>query len=185
VRSADALTRQPSYLLGDVRRQRGDRVVILRLDSHNAGGLGGAKTDREQRSECDRNLTEDVAGTSLANDAVDSVDYLHRLDSTLEQREQRSLFALARGVFARPETYVGRDARKPLAPTPFEVGENSNATNVVCGHHESNLIDRTTTRVLSNAKRERGFRSARLFGSGRQAAEDGRKAGLDRERRIS
>ena len=100
-RPADPLARQPPDLLCDVRRERCDRVVIRRLDPHDPGRLGSAKPDREQRPKRDRNLAEDVAGTSLADDAVDSIDELYRLNSAVEHREQRPLLALVRCVFAR------------------------------------------------------------------------------------
>jgi hypothetical protein len=141
-RAAHPLGRQPPDLLGDVGRDRRNAVVLVRLDSHHTRGICGAKPDGEQRPERDRDLAEDVARPSLADDAVDPVDDLHRFDATVEQRKQRALVALVRRVFARRETDVGRGARKPLARRPIEVAENADTTNVVCRHHERNTIAR-------------------------------------------
>ena len=131
--------------------ERCDRVVILRLDPHDPGRLRSAKPDREHRPKRDRNLAEDIAGTSLADDAVDSINDLYRLNSAVKQSEQRPFFALVGGVFARHQTDVGCHARKPLARRPVEVGEKPNATNIVSAQHESNTTNRTTTRVLRPA----------------------------------
>jgi hypothetical protein len=150
-RPAHPVAREPTHLLRDLGRHRCHRVVVGRLDTHDPRRLGGAKPNREQRPERDRNLAEDVAGMSLADDAVDAVDDLYCLDPTLEEREQRALLALVGGVFAGPESDVGCRPRQPLARGPTEVAENGNATNVVCGHHRLGEIDRTSPRLLGSA----------------------------------
>ena len=83
-RPAHSLAREPADLLGDVRRDRRDSVVVLRIDSHDARRLGGAEPDRKQRAERDRNLAEDVAGEPFSDDAVDSVHGLDRFDAPVE-----------------------------------------------------------------------------------------------------
>ena len=58
-------------LLADLGRDRGDRVVVVRLDPHHARRLGGPEADREDGAERDRHLAEDVARLALADDALD------------------------------------------------------------------------------------------------------------------
>jgi hypothetical protein len=88
---------------------------------------------------------------SLADEAIDAVDDLHRLDSPVEEREQRAVVALVRGIFPRGEAEIRGGARKGLARRLREIGENGNATDVVRGHHDGNLIARTATRLLGRA----------------------------------
>jgi hypothetical protein len=49
-----------------------------------------------------------------------------------------------RGVLARREADVGRSTRQPLARGRLEVGEDRNPPNVFSGHHDCNMIARTT-----------------------------------------
>jgi hypothetical protein len=62
-------------------------VIGVRLEPHDATGHGGAEADGKHGAERDRDFTEDVAGMAFSDDSVDSVDYLHRLDSSVENRE--------------------------------------------------------------------------------------------------
>ena len=66
------------------------------------------------RAERDRHLAEDVPRAALADDALDPVDELDRLDAALEHGEERALAALVRRVLARHEADVGRGAGEPL-----------------------------------------------------------------------
>ena len=87
--------------------------------------LGGAKSDREDRPERDRHLAEDIAGTPLADDALDALVAPDRLDTAFEHGEQRTLAALVRCVLARRECDVGRRPREPLAlglPSSAKIG---------------------------------------------------------------
>ena len=77
--------------------------------------LRGAEADGEDRAEHDRDLAEDLAGIAHADDALDAVGLLDRLDAALEDGEQRTLAALRRGVLARGEADVGGGPREPLA----------------------------------------------------------------------
>ena len=121
-------------------------MIVAGLDSHEARPLGGAKPDGEQRPERDRNLTENVAGTSLADDAVDAVDDLDCLDAAVEEREQCAFVAFVRGVFAGREADVGRDTREPRTRGLFELAENTNAADVVSGDHRSRVLRRRERR---------------------------------------
>ena len=56
------------------------------------------EANREQRTEGDRHLTENVAGLPLPDHAVDPVYELDGLDTTIKEREQRPLVALISGV---------------------------------------------------------------------------------------
>ena len=111
-------------------------MVVLGLDTHDACGLrGGAKTDREDGPEGDRNLTEDLPRMTLADDALDPVDQLDRLDPALEQDEERALAALRRRVLAGCEPDVGRRARQLLALRRPEAREDLDAVDLVRGDH--------------------------------------------------
>ena len=66
-RSAHPVGREPADLLGDVGRHGRDRVVVVRLDPHDARRLRRAEADREHRPEHDRHLAEDVARVALAD----------------------------------------------------------------------------------------------------------------------
>ena len=87
----------------------------MRLDPHDAGGLRRAEPHGEDRAEHDRHLAEDVPGETLADHARDPVDLLDRLDTALEQGEERALVALVRRVLARHEADVRRQPGKLLA----------------------------------------------------------------------
>ena len=115
VRPADALGGQPADLPRHIRRRRGDRVVVARLDAQQARALRRAKAHREDRPQRDRHLAEDVAGASLADDAVHAVDRLDRLDATFQQSEQRPLVALVGGELTGHQVEVGRRLRQSLA----------------------------------------------------------------------
>ena len=77
------------------------RVVVVGLDPQDPRRLGRAEADREDRPERDRHLAEDVARAALADDALDPVDELDRLDAPVEHREERALGARVRRVLAR------------------------------------------------------------------------------------
>ena len=86
-RARHPVARKPPDLLGNVRRERCDRVVVARLEPHDARGFGGTEPDRKDGAERDRNLAENLAAMPFPDDPVDSVDDLHRLDSAAENRE--------------------------------------------------------------------------------------------------
>ena len=88
------------HLERDVRRDRGHRVVVPRLDPHHARLLRRPEPDGKHGAERDRDLAEDVAGVSLPDDRLDPVFDLDGLDAALEQREERALVAGVRGVLA-------------------------------------------------------------------------------------
>ena len=75
-------------------------------------------------------------GRALADDALDPVDKLDRLDAALEHGEERALVALVRGVLARHEADVGRRAGKPLALGSAESREDRDSGDLVRRHHE-------------------------------------------------
>jgi hypothetical protein len=133
--SAHPVGRERAELLRDVGCDGGERVVVAGLDPHHARLLRRAEPDREHRAEHDRDLAEDVPGTALADDALDPVDDLDRLDAALEDREQRALGALVRGVLARRERDVGRCPREPLALLRAEAGEDRDGGDLPRRHH--------------------------------------------------
>ena len=135
-RSADPVGRQPADLLAEVGHRGRDGVVVVSLDPHDARRLRRAKPDREHRPERDRHLPEDVSRASLADDALDPVDELDRLDAALEHGEERALAALVHRVLARHEADVGRCAGKPLALGGAERREDRDPRDLVGRHHE-------------------------------------------------
>ena len=134
-RSADPIACQAAQFLPDVRRHGCDSVVVVGLDSHDARLLRSPKPDGEHCSERDRHLPEDVSRLTLADDALDSIDELDRLDPTLEHGEERSLVARVRGVLARAEADIGRNATKPFAVGRLESREHRDPTDLVRRHH--------------------------------------------------
>ena len=99
--AADPMPGQPADLLGDIGRHGCDGVVVLRLDPQHARLLSGAEPDGEHGPERQRHLAEDVAGRALADDPLDSVHELDRLDPALEHGEERALAALVHRVLPR------------------------------------------------------------------------------------
>jgi hypothetical protein len=136
------MARQPAHLLRDVGRHRRDRVIVVRRDAHDPRCFGGAEPDRVQRPQRDRNLPEDLAGHSLADDAVNAVDDLDRLDAAAEHAEERAFVALVRGVFAGNEADVRRGARKPVSIGLFQAREDLDPADVVGRHHADTPIGR-------------------------------------------
>jgi hypothetical protein len=129
------MTCQATHLRADVRRHGNDTVVVVRLDSYDARRLCSPKPDREECSERDRHLPEDVSWLALADDALDSIDKFDRLDATIEQAEERSLVALVCCVFAGVEVDVGGNTTEPLAIRRLETLEHSDAADLVRRHH--------------------------------------------------
>ena len=121
VRPAHALRREPSDLATDVRRRRGDGVVVARLEPQHARPLRRPEPHGELGADHDRHFAEDVAGPAPADDPVDAVDHLDRLDAALEEGEEGALVALLRRVLAGQQGDVGRLAREPLAIGLVEV----------------------------------------------------------------
>ena len=126
---------EPAYLLTDVWHHGRDGVVVVGLDPHHARFLRRAEADREHRPQHDRHLAEDVAGEALADDALDPVDGLDRLDSTVEHGEDRPLVALVGRIFAPHEADVRRHARKLLSLGRVEGGEGADLADLLRGHH--------------------------------------------------
>ena len=91
----------------------GERVVVVRLDPHDARvGSAARKPTGNTVPSDDRHLAEDVARVALADDPLDPVDDLDRLDAPLEHGEQRALVALVRGVLARGRALMSAAARE-------------------------------------------------------------------------
>ena len=74
-------------------------------------------------------------GLPLADDALDPVDELDRLDAALEHGEQRALVALVGRVLARHEADIGRHPGQPLAGVPIERREDRDRPDLVRRHH--------------------------------------------------
>jgi hypothetical protein len=134
-RSAHPVCGEPAHLLCDVGHHGSDRVVVAGLDPHDARRLGRPKAHREHGPEHDRDLAEDVAGVTLPDDALDSVDVPDRLDPPLEHGEERALVARVRRVLARHEADVGRHTRELLTLSQVEPCEEGDATDLVGRHH--------------------------------------------------
>ena len=113
----------------------GDRVVVLRLDSHHPRGLSRAEPDGKDRPQRDRNLADQLAGMALADDARDPVHEFHHLDMTLEQGEQRAPVALVRRVLAGGEVDVGGSAGEALPALRAQGSEVGNPLDFLRGDH--------------------------------------------------
>jgi hypothetical protein len=103
---ADAVPRERPELLSHRGRDGRDRVVVRRLDPHDARRLRRAEPERKHRSERDRDLPDEVARATSTDNALDSVDMRDRLQATLEHDEQRTVVTLVDRVLARHEPQV-------------------------------------------------------------------------------
>ena len=118
-----------------VRGHRGDRVVVAGVEAHDARRLRRAEPDGEDRAERDRHLAEHVPGRARPDDALDAVDVLDRLDTSLDEPEERLLAPLVRRILADGERDVGGRAREPLVLTRVEPREDRDRGDLVRGHH--------------------------------------------------
>ena len=114
-------------LLADLRDDGRDRVVFVSGDPHHTRRLGGAEADRERRPEGDRHLAEELPGRASADDALDPVDELDRLQAPFEHGEERALVALVDGVLAGSEPDVRGSPGEPLAVDRSEPREDRDA----------------------------------------------------------
>ena len=108
---ADPLPSQSAELDAHFRCRSRDRVIFVSLDPHDARRLGSAKAERERRRERDRHLAKELAHTTSADDARDSVLERDRLEASFEDREQRSPVTRVHRVLAGHEPDVGGDPR--------------------------------------------------------------------------
>ena len=130
------LARQRAHLQGDVRRDRRDRVVLLRIDPHHARRLDGTVSAGKRRPEGNRHLAEDRARKPTAEPAFDPVDRLHDLDLAGEDGKQRALSAFGNGELSRTEVEVGGRARESFQLGGRQSGEQRNRRDVVDRQHE-------------------------------------------------
>ena len=85
-------------------------------------------------------VNEQIAGCIHdADDALDPVGELDRLDPPLDDREERTFGALVRGVLPRHEADVRRSPRQPLALLGAEPGEDRDRADLVPGDHAATL----------------------------------------------
>ena len=138
--SPDPGPRQRPELLGDLRMDRGDGVVIARLNPHHARLPCCAEPHREDRPEHDRNLSEDVPRVALSDDTLDPVDGLDRLDQSVEHGEERPVVARVGGVLAWREAEVGSHTGKPLAGVLVESREHRDRRDVIRCHHGPRIV---------------------------------------------
>jgi hypothetical protein len=82
--AADAPAGDLADLDGDLRRGRGRRVVLLRLETDHPRWLDRAVPGRERRSQCHRHLAEDVTGDPVPDHPRHAVKELDDLDVAFE-----------------------------------------------------------------------------------------------------
>ncbi len=129
------VARKGADRLGDDRIHRCDRVVLGRLDPEHARLDGGAETNREDCSEHDRNLPEDIAGQTLPDHPRRPVDHLHRFDPAFEHGEQGAILPLVRGVLARHQAHVRRRAGKTPVLRGAEHRKDLDPGDLLRRHH--------------------------------------------------
>ena len=105
--AADAPAGDLADLDGDLRRGRGRRVVVLRLEAEDARRLDGSVPGRERRPERHRHFAEDVAAVPVPDHPRQAIEELDDLDVALEHREERPLVSLVDRVVAGSEPDVG------------------------------------------------------------------------------
>src|SRR5262249_44758431 len=110
-----AVGRELSHALRDRGDRSSDRVVVVRLNLEAARRLGSAKAGGMGHAEDDRHLAEYLARAALAQHAFRAVDKPDRLETALEDTEQRPVVALVTYVLARLDRDVGDVAAEPLA----------------------------------------------------------------------
>ena len=71
---------------------------------------------------------------ALADRALDAVDPLDGLDAPLQQREERRLAALVRGVLPRHEADIRRHPRQLLPLGLVERREQRDSADLLCCH---------------------------------------------------
>src|SRR5207248_6126885 len=108
-------------------------------------------------------LAEDVARATLADNALDPVDELHRLDAALEHGEERALAALVGGVFARDEADVRRHAGELLALGRIERREERDRRDFVSSDHVRRVLVRPTPPTRPRAGSARRTLTARRW----------------------
>src|SRR5438876_9903196 len=124
-------------------------MVVVRLDPHHTRLLRRPESDREHRPERHRHLPENVPRAAVADNALEPIDELDRLDPTLENSEERALVALMHGVLARHQTDVRCYAGETVAVHRVEGREDRDPTDLVRRHHGSrSLSPSTQTTVL-------------------------------------
>ena len=121
-------------------------------------------------------------GLPLADDALDPVDELDRLDPALEHGEQRALVALVRRVLARHEADVRGQPRQLLDLRGREPGEERDLADLLRGHHADQPNDPRVPRARWTRSVTPGPR-ARLHAHAHEAARplaarSGRRAAL-------
>ena len=110
-------------------------MVVAGVEPHDARRLRRAEPDGEDRAERDRHLAEHVPGRALPDHALDAVDVLDRLDTSLDQPEERLLAPLVRRILPGRERDVGGRPREPLVLTRVESREDRDRGDLVRGHH--------------------------------------------------
>ena len=133
------------------RARGGDRVVVGRPRSRMTRDGSAARNPTGNTVPSAIGTSPKMSpGLALADDALDPVDELDRLDAALEHREQRALVALVRGVLARRQPDVRRDAGEPLALRLAQAGEQRDRRDLVRRHHDRHplrpVADRTGRR---------------------------------------
>src|SRR5262249_14945972 len=106
--TAHTVGRERAHPLDETRMRRGNGVIGTGVDSQHPGFLCGPEPDRKDCPERDRPLPEDRARLSLADDRLDSLGCLDRLDPAREQPEESLVAALQYRVLARQQCQVGR-----------------------------------------------------------------------------
>ena len=108
-------------------------------------------------------------GSRAADHALDALGQLHRLDPPVEHGEQRGLAALRRGVLARGEADVRRQARELLALVGVEPGEERDLRDLLRGDHRQTLTRRPRRGNGSRGDGPRARRRGRTAPAGRAA----------------
>src|SRR5262249_36761806 len=137
--------------------------------------LRRAKPGGVEQSERDRHLPEDVTGLPLTDHALHAVDEPEHLDPPPQDAEQRARVTLMDGELAGSEGDVRDYAGKPLAFGPPAIRENSEPTDLLGRHHESNASPfGLCARLARSARSNEGSRgtSRGQFPSGSQTNAD-------------
>src|SRR4029078_7100906 len=146
---------------------RGSAVVVLRIYTEYARGLGRPVATHEHRAEGDRHFAEDGARKAPAQRSFDAVEQLDDLELPRENRVERAVPALGNGEFSDAEMQIGGGFREALELGNAERREQRNGPDVVNGQHgsvECGCVRPSVSGKPAGAKgRQRGFTRQRYW----------------------
>ena len=116
---------------------RDELAKISGIEPAHARSLGGAEARDGRRAEKQRQLAEVAPGLVHGEQPIGAVECLTHFDASLEETEERRLFALVNEPVSgtQPDIRAARSERLELGGG--QRGEQWNRTKEICGNHAS------------------------------------------------